>query len=217
MQQKILTDSQKKVIAKVASEPKLKDFYLSGGTALAAYFLHHRISDDLDFFTEKEIDKIFLHKFVADLKKALKANSVRYDRLYDRNIFTFKMEKEEFKTEFTYYPFKKLSKSILEDGIRVDSFRDVSANKLMALLDRFDPKDFADIYFILKERTLDAVRKDVEKKFEMKINNIFLGSEFAKARRIDALPKMVRKIGVNELKDFFSKQSKELGKEIFKD
>jgi predicted nucleotidyltransferase component of viral defense system len=27
------------------------DFFLTGGTALAAYYLHHRHSDDLDLFT----------------------------------------------------------------------------------------------------------------------------------------------------------------------
>ena len=31
-----------------------RGFYLTGGTALAEFYLHHRYSDDLDFFTRKQ-------------------------------------------------------------------------------------------------------------------------------------------------------------------
>jgi predicted nucleotidyltransferase component of viral defense system len=34
----------------------LRFFYLTGGTALAAYYLRHRLSEDLDFFAEKEFE-----------------------------------------------------------------------------------------------------------------------------------------------------------------
>lgn len=37
MEQEILTNGQKLVLKAVAEEPKLADFYLSGGTALANY------------------------------------------------------------------------------------------------------------------------------------------------------------------------------------
>jgi len=30
-----------------------KNFYLTGGTALAAFYLHHRMSEDLDFFVKE--------------------------------------------------------------------------------------------------------------------------------------------------------------------
>ena len=55
MEQTILTDIQRQVLTEVANEPFLRDFYLSGGTALSAYYLLHRISDDLDFFTTQAI------------------------------------------------------------------------------------------------------------------------------------------------------------------
>lgn len=52
MGQDVLTPAQEKVIRLVAREPRLAELYLSGGTALAAYHLHHRISDDLDFLRQ---------------------------------------------------------------------------------------------------------------------------------------------------------------------
>ena len=32
-----------------------------------------------------------------------------------------------------------------------------------ALLDRFDPKDFVDLYFLLQDRSLDEIRLDAQK------------------------------------------------------
>lgn len=82
MEQTILTDAHRKVLALVASEPKLAEYYLSGGTALAAYYV-----------------------------------------------------------EFTRYPFSSLNSFVTFDGMRVDRLRDIAANRLMTLLDRFDPVD----------------------------------------------------------------------------
>jgi len=216
MEQAILKPWQEKVIALVADEPKLDIFYLTGGTALAAYYLRHRLSDDLDFFCFDEADKIFLHDFAERIKKEIGADSVRYDRLYDRSQYFFHADQGEFKVEFSRYPFKRLENAKLVNGMKIDSFRDIAANKLMAMLDRFDPKDFADLFFIFKKIKLDDVRKDVELKFGIKIDNIFLGGELAKVKRIEALPQMIKPITKEELKKFFEKLAKGLAPEIFK-
>jgi dihydrofolate reductase len=55
MGQAILTETQQAVIAAVAAEPRLANFYLSGGTALAGYYLRHRLSDDLNFLAAAAI------------------------------------------------------------------------------------------------------------------------------------------------------------------
>lgn len=215
MEQAVLTSAQKKAIAAVGAESNLADFYLSGGTALAVYYLNHRFSDDLDFFCFEEPNKIFLRAFAEILKEKLGAKSVRFERLYDRNQFFFSLEREELKVEFARYPFHQLEKPTMKDNIRIDSFRDIAANKLMTLLDRFDPKDFADMFFILQEYDLTKVRQDAEKKFGAAIGDIFIGSELAKARRIEALPKMIKNLTVNELKEFFAQQAKMFDKNIF--
>ncbi len=217
MGQTILTDTQKAALAAVGKESGLADFYLAGGTALAAFYFHHRLSDDLDFFSFTEPDGMFLHGFIERLRVAIGAVAVRYERLYDRNMFFFQMqmpEGEELKMEFTRYPFRQLEAPAVKDGVRVDSLRDCAANKLMALLDRFDPKDFVDLYFLLKKFALADIRRDAEQKFGMNIGDLFLGSEFAKVKRVEALPKMVKPLTVEELKSFFSQQAKALAPAI---
>lgn len=216
MEQKVLTPVQKKIIEEVTKEEKLADFYLTGGTALTAYYFQHRISDDLDFFSFDEPDTFFIHQFINRLKESIKAKEVRYERLCDRNQFYFKFDEEELKIEFTKYPFKQLEEPGLIDGLKIDSLRDIGANKLMATLERFDPKDFVDLYFILHLTELKNLRKDVEIKFGIKIDNIFLGGELAKVRRVEALPKILKPLTIEDLRNFFSQQAKILASEILK-
>ncbi len=102
----------------MAEEPKLADFYLTGGTALAAYYLHHRISDDLDFFSFNEPDIIFIHEFVNKLKVELAAETVRFEKLHDRNQFFFVLGEDELKVEFTKYPFEQLENSKIREGLK---------------------------------------------------------------------------------------------------
>ena len=51
MPNKILTEKQELFIDHLPDEIHA-NFYLAEGTALAAFYLCHRISEDLDFFTE---------------------------------------------------------------------------------------------------------------------------------------------------------------------
>ncbi len=46
-------------------------FYLAGGTALSEFYFHHRISEDLDFFTEEELDIKELERFINLIGKKI--------------------------------------------------------------------------------------------------------------------------------------------------
>ncbi len=215
MEQSILTPSQKKLISIIASEPKLAKFYLAGGTALSEYYLKHRFSEDLDFFSPDMPDTLFLQEFTQDIKKEFRADKVEFSKIHDRREFLFIIGTEELKVEFVWYQFKQLDKMIIRDGMRVDSFRDISANKLMAMIERFEPKDFVDLFFILQKNKLEDIRKDAQTKFGIEIEDIFLGGELAKARRIEALPRMITPLSIEELKAFFTKIAKELEPRVF--
>jgi len=47
----ILTPFQQQLLRAIGQTQIAENFYLTGGTALAAYFLQHRLSEDLDFFS----------------------------------------------------------------------------------------------------------------------------------------------------------------------
>ncbi len=214
MEQEVLKDWQKKVIALVASTPELRHFYLTGGTALSGYYLQHRISDDLDFFTEDDPDTLFIEQFAGRIKELLSASNVRFSRLYDRNQYFFTVENEENKIEFTKYPFKQINPPEKRDGIFVDSEYDIAVNKLMTAVERFDPKDFVDLYFLLPKYSLSELKNGVQKKFGHTLDLIFLGAELSKVKRIEALPKMLKPLSVEELKNFFTQEAKKLSPDI---
>lgn len=69
----VLTPKQLDFLELVQSQPQLtKRFYLTGGTALAEFYLQHRLSEDIDLFCEKEevnqrLIEVFLKKNTAKL------------------------------------------------------------------------------------------------------------------------------------------------------
>jgi predicted nucleotidyltransferase component of viral defense system len=45
---------QDKFLKEFFSESFASDFYLTGGTALSRFYLNHRLSDDIDLFTQNQ-------------------------------------------------------------------------------------------------------------------------------------------------------------------
>ncbi len=209
MEQTILTPWHRIVLQLVSQKSELQNYYLSGGTALAGFYLHHRFSDDLDFFSYEDPDPTLIERVAGEIANSLQAQT-RFEKLHDRRLFFFTKNKEELKVEFTRYPFQQLEPVKTVDGIRIDSLRDIAANKLAALLDRFDPKDFVDLYYLLQNVPLETIQQDTQKKFSFTISPLFLGSELAKVKRIEALPKMLKPLTVEEIRTFFTQQANRL-------
>jgi predicted nucleotidyltransferase component of viral defense system len=214
MAEEILTDWQRAAIEYVFAQPDAAMFYLSGGTALAAYYLHHRVSDDLDFFCHEDFSTTAVQSIADGLQGALGANNLRYSRLHDRRQFCYSLGGEEAKVEFTRYPFQQLEPALHRGVARVDAEFDIAVNKLMALTDRFDPKDFVDLYFLLPKYPLDRLRDGVVQKFKVRLDPVFLGAELVKVNRVVALPRMILPLSLDHLKDFFLQQAKSLRAEV---
>lgn len=216
MGQEILKPWQKQIIKFLSTQEIMAEFYLTGGTALAAYYLQHRESDDLDFFTAGRIEPLKLTELINKIKENLEAGQVRLERLYDRHQYYFTLAGgEETKVEFATYPFQVLQNPITQDNLKIDSELDIAVNKIMALLDRFEPKDFVDLYFLLPKYPLTELREKAETKFGLKIEPLTLGSELAKVARVVALPKMIAPLTLEELKQFFTAEARQLKAEIF--
>ena len=218
MEQTVLTADQKKVIEFVGKSEIAPLFYLTGGTALAGFYLNHRFSDDLDFFTDKKDFPTFQVEAIAEeIRKLIGADDFQYSKVYDRRIFFFNKNSEEFKVEFSYYPFQRLNPSNKINNFNIDSLEDIGANKIMALVDRIDAKDFVDIYFLLKENkfSLKELLKLTNKKFHFNFDPMTLGSEFAKIKAVTEMPRMVKPLALEELKSFFADLAKKLEPKIF--
>ncbi len=62
----IITQEQKLLLDKFRQDKFLSsNFYFTGGTALSLYYLQHRKSIDLDFFSESEFDPQIIFDIVT--------------------------------------------------------------------------------------------------------------------------------------------------------
>lgn len=188
--------------------------YFTGGTALSAFYLHHRESEDLDFFSEADFDDTYLHDFMNELSVTL-GFSLRYTKRYRSRICELLKDKTPVsKIDFVYHPHRLLEKGITYQRLVIDSLRDIAANKLLTINQRTEVKDFVDLYFLLKEFTLWDLMYGVKAKYKMELDTILIALDFMKVEEFDVLPRMLVPLTVKELHEFFKKQALELGKRI---
>jgi hypothetical protein len=91
----------------------------------------------------------------------------------------------------------------------------MTVNKLQALLTRFQPRDFVDMYFLLREgeeRDVDKLLPLLRAKFEAGADRLSLVQRMLLAPRVHELPEMLRPLTREELVRFFEEQAHELSR-----
>ena len=210
----ILTSRQKKLLEFFAGSELAKHYYLTGGTALAAFHLKHRLSEDLDFFAQTAAPLEVVEKFCLDAAAKLGLKTPTLTRLYDRRIFIFQTETEELKVEFTEYPYNQLYSMTTIDGINIDSVRDIAANKIMAIFDRFEPKDYIDLAVLLKQFTLKNMINDAHKKFGIRIEPISFGAKLMLVEKLPVMPKMLIPLTKNQVVKRITAEAEKLKNQV---
>ena len=182
-----LNENQKILIRLLSFSPLVKKFYLTGGTALSAFYLHHRLSIDLDFFSDKPFLYDELTIFLNAVKEKFKLQEILAVKIFDRWQFTIE-GKEPVKLEFVYFNHEKKRLRTLEThmGISVDSLDDIAANKTLAYFDRNEPKDLFDIYFLINKSGFSVSRllELVNDKFGIKFSEFSFWSESTKSLKL---------------------------------
>lgn len=214
----LLATNQQKFIALFNKEKSLtKRFYLTGGTALAEFYLRHRYSEDLDFFSEEEFILLPLRAFVKKVEKAMNAEKIDYENFLGLHTFLFRFSNERLKIDFNYYPFPRIEKGLRIENLMVDSIYDIAVNKVHTVSMQPRARDFIDIYFIIKEKrySLHKLLVDAKAKFDWHIDPAQLGTQLMRAVDLKDYPRMIKKIDHQEWKDFFIAEAEKLKKDIF--
>lgn len=134
----------------------VSEFYLAGGTALALE-LGHRISIDLDFFTQQN----FSVKEIADKLKVIGRLEIT-----SQDTGTLNGELNGVKISFFEYQYKMLFPTKEYLGVQLADERDIAAMKILAISDRGNKKDFVDLFVLLKMYTLDEILKFFNEKYK---------------------------------------------------
>lgn len=132
------------LLKQISSDDFFSEFVLVGGTALALQ-LGHRISIDLDFFGNKEIDdELFVEK--------LKRYGIVEILKFSKNILITTIN--GVKTDFVNYNYPWIAEKNILENIPLASKQDIAAMKLNAISGRGSKKVFIDLYFLLNEFSL---------------------------------------------------------------
>jgi predicted nucleotidyltransferase component of viral defense system len=112
---------------------------LVGGTSLALQF-GHRLSIDLDFFSENMVEQ---EEILINIKPLGKVDIVSKSKY----ISCFYID--DIKVDFVSLPYKWIDEPVLEDSIRLASIKDIAAMKLAAITNRGSKKDFIDLALLI--------------------------------------------------------------------
>lgn len=149
----IFTPFQKTVFEALCNDKFITlNFRFTGGTALSEFYLKHRYSEDLDFFSDEEISIEEVKLKISPIFKKIGINTIEYRETLSSKIFFLKRgQKETVKTDFNFWPFKRLEKGMVYKGMEIESLFDIALSKLETILTRGKARDFVDFYFIQKK------------------------------------------------------------------
>ena len=144
------------LLEKIGTLNPMVNFALGGGTNLAIR-MRHRLSVDLDFFTNEEFNNaVIFQTIIREFPDA--------ELLFEQNQ-TMMFNINGIKVDFILYPFKWLQPFELIQESRLISVTDMIPMKLQALSNRFAKKDFWDIAFLLKDFSLSKMMEIFMAKF----------------------------------------------------
>lgn len=218
---KILTPTQDRFLrAFFAQVPAAETVYLSGGTALAGFFLHHRRSDDLDFFTRSETELPALERRAEQAAAA--AGLAMVDRRREDHAVRLALagdpgsEHRLEKIDIMWDSPPYFASPSIRDGISVDDLRAIAVNKVLAIDGRQEVKDFVDLYFIARETSerIEALIPLAKQKL-IGLEELQLAGAFLRVRELAGLVEfqnryMVKPLDWDELVALYSAEAERI-------
>ncbi len=156
LQKKTVTAETLALTKRLMADPRLNDFILVGGTALALT-IGHRKSIDIDLFTVNPFDA---PNVAAILEKEYGAEFIKIGK-GGINCFI-----NGIKTDLISHRYPMIEPAETIEGIRICSMTDLAAFKLHAIANTGSRiKDFIDIHFMLEKMPLFQMYAAYERKY----------------------------------------------------
>ena len=147
--------------------PTFDDFYLTGGTALARFYLNHRLSEDLDLFIKvRKEDELHTNRqkkradsYAQDLVSLLSGTVEISDELYDVYYSRFYVKTKDCTMKIDvvreHLHYGELVES--PDGFYLNNLEDIAATKIAAFEDRAEIKDIIDLLYLTQHIPLSRL------------------------------------------------------------
>ena len=226
MGKSILTTKQLDFLELAQAEPSITGrFYLTGGTALSEFYFQHRLSEDIDLFSEEEVNPQVVEAFLQKISKKLGIHKIIKQNYL--GLYTYKLQYvdgKELKVDFNYYPFPKVEKGPYFKKLEISSIYDIAVNKIHTITMRSIARDYVDLYLIIKQANLppdeylEKIRLDSQAKFDWPLEVKNLAVSFLKVKdfKNEDFPKMLVPFNKKDMEDFFLNLAKSLEDKVFK-
>ncbi len=209
----VLLPHQVEILKLFFSYPISRQFFLTGGTALAAFYLGHRKSQDFDFFSLDEYNTEVLSdvlKEIADKTNSLVSIKVQ-TKTYNEVYLQEKNNRWIQRIDFVHEQPRHFGEIVTIEGVRVDSLINIASNKILAVFGRLEPKDYIDLYMIFKKTDLSF-----DKMFELSRQKDTGLSEFhfvncmADTRQMNIIPELKIPLNKTDFVKFYENLSRKL-------
>jgi hypothetical protein len=156
LQEKAVSRHTLELIRSLQNDPYLSGFHLAGGTALAL-LLGHRMSIDIDLFSQRGFDA----------SRLLEHLEQQYDfNMFFRDRNTLKGSISGIVIDILTHNYPLVKEITDQEGIRIYSPEDIAAMKVNVISGNGTRiKDFIDIYFLLDIFSIDEIFSFFKKKY----------------------------------------------------
>lgn len=182
-------------------------------TALAEFYLSHRLSEDLDFFSEQEFAPGDISSILKKIQAKTTVTTIRFEQAFNRNLFFLEYPDDTVKTEFTYFPFPRIEQKQKLGNIFIDSLLDIAVNKTFTIYQKPRSRDFIDLYCILqKEQSwgIEDLVKKAQVKFDNYLDPLQLGSQLMRVTELKDYPRMLISLEQKVWQNFWLSEAKKL-------
>jgi len=177
------------------------------------FYLHHRDSEDLDFFSEQEVELSDLRPFLAWSRR--QQCLVDWEVKGPRRMALIHRGREKLKVDFSYYPFPRVERGFCWNKLSVDSEKDIAVNKIQAMATRLESKDFIDFFVMMKRHShwrVEELRRLTRIKFDVNLHPYALGEKFLQVDQLRDFPVMHEPFDPKEFRAFFLQAAADLAK-----
>jgi len=210
----VLTRLQRDFLSSFFAQPAAQPYVLTGGTALAAFHLQHRLSEDIDLFAVAPLDDAELKQsevlemgFQAaqDAGKAIGAAlESRAPSVHFHQVFLTRGEEPRLKIDLVRDPGPQFGEPSIVEGVRVDAALNIAVNKITAL-SRLAARDYVDLFFLLRNGFKFDELLEKAKQKDRGLEEFYLAMALRAVDKIGLadLPKMLKPLDLDELKAYF--------------
>ncbi len=144
---------------------RTQSFFLTGGAALAEFYLRHRVTEDLDLFATPDVEMDEGVRALFEAAAAVGATARVLRESGDFKRYTVSRGPDMTLVDLVVDRAPQVADKRSFGRVRVDPPNEIVANKICALLDRFEVRDLLDLQGLFESGlTLENALADAQRK-----------------------------------------------------